>query len=154
MTSLTKFYQVTQIILYIWSYDQSLVTLAFQWEKIIATSVLWGFDQLKHFCHGCPWFRFNNVGLGLGMAFTFCTIVKKNVETRSFKGTNSYLCRSCREKAGSGGRVSLPASKRKPLVAASVYGVIQTWYTKNVPLFSCFQLFLQLFEIPRNPSLV
>ena len=29
-----KFYHVTQIILYMWSYDQSLKTLAFLWEKL------------------------------------------------------------------------------------------------------------------------
>ena len=33
MTSPTKFYHVTQIIMQMWSYDQSLVTLAFLREN-------------------------------------------------------------------------------------------------------------------------
>ena len=34
MTSQTKFYHVIQIILQMWSCEQSLVTLAFLWEKL------------------------------------------------------------------------------------------------------------------------
>ena len=34
MTSPTKFYHSTPIILYMWSCDQSFVTLAFLWEKL------------------------------------------------------------------------------------------------------------------------
>ena len=34
MTSPTKFYHVIQIILYMCSCDQSLVTVAFLWEKL------------------------------------------------------------------------------------------------------------------------
>ena len=33
-TSPTKFYHMTQIILYMWSFYQSLVTVAFIWEKL------------------------------------------------------------------------------------------------------------------------
>ena len=33
-TSPTKFYHVTQIILLMWSFDQSLVNIAFLWEKL------------------------------------------------------------------------------------------------------------------------
>ena len=40
MKSPTKFLHVTQIIFYIWTYDQSLVTLAF-------LGILNGFDQKK-----------------------------------------------------------------------------------------------------------
>ena len=41
MKSPTKFLHVTQIIFYIWTYDQSLVTLAF-------LGILNGFDQKKN----------------------------------------------------------------------------------------------------------
>ena len=35
MTPPTKFYHVVQIILWMWSYNQSLVTLTFLWEKLL-----------------------------------------------------------------------------------------------------------------------
>ena len=47
MKSPTKFYHVTNIILLIWSCDESLVTLAFSTREVIITSILQGFDPKK-----------------------------------------------------------------------------------------------------------
>ena len=49
MTSPTKFRLMNQIILSMWSSDQSLVTLAFGKENVIITSILQGFDEKNHF---------------------------------------------------------------------------------------------------------
>ena len=49
MTSPTKFRLMNQIILPMWSSDQSLVTLAFGKENVIITSILQGFDEKNHF---------------------------------------------------------------------------------------------------------
>ena len=46
VTSPTKFYCVTQSIMYMWSRDQTLVTLGFPRSYHM---VLQGFDQKKHF---------------------------------------------------------------------------------------------------------
>ena len=151
MTSLTKFYHVTQIILYIWSYDQSLVTLAFQWEKIIATSVLWGFDQLKQFFHGCPWFRFSNVGLGLGMAFTFCTIVKKRLKLEVSRGLIPTFVEVTGEKLVAVGVSLCPHPKENLwgllLSMVSFKHDIQKMFP-YFPAFSFFYNYLKSLEIP------
>ena len=49
MTSPAKFRLMNQIILSMWSSDQSLVTLAFGKENVIITSILQGFDEKNHF---------------------------------------------------------------------------------------------------------
>ena len=45
---------------------------------------------------------FDNLGLALGMALKFYTSLAKmlKIKSRKFWGTNSYVCRSCRKKAG------------------------------------------------------
>ena len=49
---------------------------------------------------GCSWFKFNNLGLALGMALKFYTNVTKNLTVGKFRGTNSYVCRSYMGKTG------------------------------------------------------
>ena len=60
-------------------------------REVIITLSLKGFDQKKHFFEGWSWFRFNNLGLTLGMALKFYTSVGKRVETKIQKvlGANS-----------------------------------------------------------------
>ena len=55
---------------------------------------------------GKSWFKFNNLVLALGIALK----VGKSVKTKSQKvfGSSSYVCRSYRGKAGSGGTVCPP----------------------------------------------
>ena len=98
MTSPKNFCHGAQIIWQIWSCDQSLVTLAFLWEKlkfgnssislreVITTSILKGFDQKNRFFQRWSWFKFNNLGLALGMALKFNTSVAKGskVKVRKF----------------------------------------------------------------------
>ena len=98
MTSPKNFCHGAQIIWQIWSCDQSLVTLAFLWKKlkfgnssislreVITTSILKGFDQKNRFFQRWSWFKFNNLGLALGMALKFNTSVAKGskVKVRKF----------------------------------------------------------------------
>ena len=73
MASSAKFYHMIQIILLMRSCDQSLVTLAFLRKKleVIRISILSGFDQKNRFFEWWSWFKFNNLGLALGMNLKF-----------------------------------------------------------------------------------
>ena len=59
--------------------DQSLVALAFLWENL---PILWGFDQRNHFFEGWSWFKFNNLGLALGISLKFYTTVAKGLKLK------------------------------------------------------------------------
>ena len=68
------------------SCDQSLVTLAFLWEKF---SQLQFYKDLKNlFFEGWSWFKFNNLGLALGTNLKIHTSVAKglNLKVRKFLG--------------------------------------------------------------------
>ena len=56
-----------------WSCDQSLVALAFLSQPQFYKDL----TRKSNFFVGCLWFKFNNLGLGLGMALKFCTSVVK-----------------------------------------------------------------------------
>ena len=83
----TKFYHVIQIILKMWSFDQSLVTLAFlNFLMIVLVQVRYFRTDTRYkieILHQCG----------------------KRVKTKSQKvlGPNSYVCRSHRGKTGRGG---------------------------------------------------
>ena len=64
-----------------WSFDQSLVNIAFLSEVII-TSTSKGFDLKKQFFEGCFWFKFNNLRLALGMALKFNTNVAERLKLK------------------------------------------------------------------------
>ena len=82
--SIKKFYQVTQIILYMmWLCGQSLVTLAFLWEKLSKPQFWKGLTRKTNFFQGCPWFKFNNLRVELGVALKFYTSMTKR-ETHTF----------------------------------------------------------------------
>ena len=53
-----------------------------------------------NFFEGCSWFKLNNLGHALRMAFKVYTSVAKRVEDKSQKvlGANSYVCRNYRAK--------------------------------------------------------
>ena len=68
MTSPTKFLHVTQVLLYIWKYDQSSVTVAFLWEQLPKLEFYKGVTRKRNFFEGGSWLNFNNLGLALGMA--------------------------------------------------------------------------------------
>ena len=65
-----------------WSFDRSLVNIAFLPEVII-TSISKGSDQEKQFFERCFWFKFNNLGLKLGMALKFNTNVEERLKLKA-----------------------------------------------------------------------
>ena len=49
-------------------------------REVILTSTFSGFDQ--NFFEGCIWFKFNNLGLALGMTLKFYTSLKKGFKLK------------------------------------------------------------------------
>ena len=49
-------------------------------REVILTSTFSGFDQ--NFFEGCVWFKFNNLGLALGMTLKFYTSLKKGFKLK------------------------------------------------------------------------
>ena len=49
-------------------------------REVILTSTFSGFDQ--NFFEGCVWFKFNNLGLALGMTLKFYTSLAKGLKLR------------------------------------------------------------------------
>ena len=62
------------------------------WSK---KRIFWGLSS---------WFRFNNLGLALGIALNFYTSVEKELKPKViwFYGANSYVCKSYMRKTGRG----------------------------------------------------
>ena len=76
MTSPTKFYHVAQIILYMWSWNQSLVTAAFISEKLSEPQFYKDLTRKTTFLRG------GLLGLALGMPFKFYTSVAKRFKLK------------------------------------------------------------------------
>ena len=68
MTLSLKLYHLTQIILQMWSCDQSLVTLAILREKLSWPQLYKDLTRKNPFFEGWSRFKFNNLGLALGTA--------------------------------------------------------------------------------------
>ena len=88
MTSPSKFCQMTKIILWMWSCDQSLVSLAFVKEKLSQPQFYKDLTRKTAFFEGWSWFKFNNLGLTLGKNLKFYTILLKGLKLkmRTFLG--------------------------------------------------------------------
>ena len=97
MTLPTKFCHVTQIILKIWPYDQSLVTLTFLWEKLSSPQFYKDLARKTNIFEGCSWFKFNNIGQAQDTTLKFYTKIVKN-KNQKVLGANSNVCRSYRGK--------------------------------------------------------
>ena len=82
LTLSTKFYHATQIILYMWSCHQSLVTLAFLWENLSEPRFCKDLTRKTIFFQSWAWFKFNNLGLALGMTLKFYTSVAKRLKLK------------------------------------------------------------------------
>ena len=82
MSSTTKFYHVPQIILYMWSFGQSLVKFGIFMKEIFAVTILYKFDQKQNSFDGCSWFKFNNLGLALDMVLKFYISVAKGLKLK------------------------------------------------------------------------
>ena len=87
MTSSIKSYHVTQIILYMWYCDQSLVTQAFRWGSYHKD-----LTGKNDFSDGWPWFKFNNLGLVLGLILKIYSSVWKGlIKSQKVVRMNSYI---------------------------------------------------------------
>ena len=73
----TKFYQLIQFILQKCSCDQSLVTLAFLWDKLLQPQFCKDLTRKTAFFEGWSWFKFKNLGFALGTNLKFYTSVEK-----------------------------------------------------------------------------
>ena len=72
MTSPTKFYHVTQIIVDVFMWPK-FGNFCIYLREVIITSTLRGFDQKKHFFEGWSWLKFNNLEQALSMALKLYT---------------------------------------------------------------------------------
>ena len=105
----TKFYQVIQIILQMRSCDQSLVTLAFLWEKLFQPQFYKDLTRKTTFFERWSWLNFNNLGLALGTNLKFYNSVAKELKlSQKVLGANSYVCRNYMGKTGGRGGGFLP----------------------------------------------
>ena len=51
-------------------------------KEVIITSILKRFDQKNRFFEGCSWFKFNNLGLVLGMNLKYYNSVAKELHIK------------------------------------------------------------------------
>ena len=96
-----------------WSSDQSLVTCISM--KVIITSILQGFDLKNQFFEVCSWYKFNNLGLALGLALKFYTSVAKGLKklkVRKTFGLTSTFIDVAGEKLIGGPFCPLPPSQQ------------------------------------------
>ena len=114
LTSPTKFYHVIQFILYMWSCDQSLVTVAFLWEKLSQPQFYKDLTRKIAFFEGWSWFKFNNLGLTLGTKLKFCNSVAKGLKlkVRKFWGPTPTFVEVTGEKLVGGGLFAPPILNR------------------------------------------
>ena len=82
MASITIFYHVIQIISYMQSCDQRLVTVAFLREKLSQPQFYKDLTRKTFFFDGWSLFTFNNLGLALGTNLKFYTSVAKGLKLK------------------------------------------------------------------------
>ena len=68
-----------------WSCHQSLITLAFLWEKLLQLQFCKDLTRNITFFEGCPWFKFKNLRLAIGVTLKFYTSVAKELKLKSRK---------------------------------------------------------------------
>ena len=92
--------------------DQSLVTLAFLWEKLSQPQFYKDLTRKTAFFLGWSWFKFNNLGLVLCANLKFYTTVEKGLKlkVRKFWGLTPTFVEVTREKLV-GGPFCLPPSR-------------------------------------------
>ena len=73
---------------------------SFSMREFIITQFQKDLTRKTNFFEGCCWFKFNNLGLALGMALKFYTSVAKGLILRA----NYYVCISYSKKTNSGRR--------------------------------------------------
>ena len=65
-----------------YSCDQSLVTVAFLWQKLSQPQFYKDLTKKTAFFQGWSWFKFNNLGLALGTNLKFYTSVTKGLKLK------------------------------------------------------------------------
>ena len=68
--------------------------------EVIITSNLWGSDEKNHYIEGWSWFKFNNLGLALGLTLKLYTSVEKGfkLKVKKFWRINSTFVEVTGEK--------------------------------------------------------
>ena len=51
--------------------------------EVVITSISSGLTKKKHFFEGCCWFKFNNLGMALGMVLKLYKSVAKTLKLKS-----------------------------------------------------------------------
>ena len=82
MTSSAKLYLAIHIILWMRSCDHSLATLTFLWAKLSQSQFYKDLTRKLLFLEGWSWFKFNNLGLALGMNLKFYARVAKGLKLK------------------------------------------------------------------------
>ena len=97
-------------IMYIWSCDPSLVTLAFLWKKLSYTQFYKDLTRKSTFFEGWSCFQLNNYGLALGTDLKLYKSVAKGLtlKVRKFWGLISTFAEITEEKLVGGGRPFSP----------------------------------------------
>ena len=90
------------------SRDSNHIVNVFMWTKVgnssitmrdvIIALILRRFDQKNLFFEGCSWFKFNNLGLALGMVLKFYTSVTKELRDGKFRGIIPTFIKVTRKK--------------------------------------------------------
>ena len=129
MTSPTKFYHEIQIILYVCSCDQSLITEAFLWKKLSQPQFCKDLTKKPTFFEEWSWFKFNNLELGLGKNLKFPSRVAKRLKLklRRFWGLIPTFVEVTRGKTGRGDFLDTPILNRVNVFSKKV------WYAYPVP---------------------
>ena len=65
-----------------YSCDQSLVSVAFLWQKLSQPQFYKDLTKKTAFFQGWSWFKFNNLGLALGTNLKFYTSVTKGLKLK------------------------------------------------------------------------
>ena len=124
------------------SCDQSLVTVAFLWEKLSQPQFYKDLTRKTAFFEGWSWFKFNNLGLALDTNLKFCTSVVKGLKlkVKKFWGPNPTFVEVTGEKLVAGSLLGSPIMNRVKCSSKINYLLRQTTYAYP-PLISWLKSF-------------
>ena len=161
MTSPTKFYHEIQIILYVCSCDQSLITVAFLWKKLSQPQFYKDLTRKTAFFEGWSWFKFNNLGLALGTNLKFYTSLSKGLKlkVRKFWGLIPTFVEVTREKLVGG--LFAPTPSWTGLMGSFIFCTVSMmylfcilpcfkWIERFIGTCSCVSLFIPDMENSRT----
>ena len=85
MISSTKFSHVNQVILYVLTYDEGLITLALLWKQLRHLQCYKNLTKEKQFFEGWCWLTFNDLRLVLGLVLNFYSRMAKESKLKAKK---------------------------------------------------------------------